>query len=228
MDKIFEMFAISLENKSIYSFIIAFVSGILTACMPCFLSTLPLVITYVTSNNNEKDKLKKHALVFVFGNILMFIVFGLLISIIGSVFSKIGKIYYIIIGSIMILMALQILEVINIIKPTYLITKNKKKGYIGAFIAGVLSGIFSSPCQTPVIVFLFSLVLEKGEILYGILLLLMYSIGSGIVIYLVISFMEFVKEIKNKKEYYILSKVINVILSIIMLLLGLYMFYLGF
>ena len=228
MDKILEMFAINLQNKTLFSFLIAFLSGVLTACMPCFLSTLPLVITYVTSNNTEKDKLRKHTLIFVLGNILMFMLFGLLISIIGSVFAKVGKIYYIIIGIVMLLMALQMFGVINLVKPTYLVTKNKKKGYLGAFIAGALSGIFSSPCQTPVIEFLFSLVLEKGEILYGMILLLMYSLGSGIVIYLVITFMEFVKELKKKKEYNIFSKVINIILGILMIILGLYMFYLGF
>ncbi len=153
---------------------------------------------------------------------------GIFIGILGSLFLKIGKIYYIIIGSIMILMALQTLDIISIVKPTYLVNKNKKQGYLGAFIAGVLSGIFSSPCQTPVLVFLFSLVLEKGKMLYGAILLLCYSIGTSIVIYFAIMFMEYIKTFKKKKAYGVIAKVINIILAIVMVLIGLYMFYLGF
>ncbi|OLN32920.1 cytochrome c biogenesis protein CcdA [Desulfosporosinus metallidurans] len=76
-------------------------------------------------------------------------------------------------------MALQTWEIYNFIPSTYLIAKNARRGYIGAFIAGILGGVFSSPCATPVLITLLVVVAERGSLLWGILLLLLYSIGHS-------------------------------------------------
>ncbi len=228
MEAILENFAILIGNNSNISIIIAFIAGIITACMPCFLSTLPLIISYVASVDKSPKNMFKLALTFILGNTLTFILLGIFIGAIGSIFSKLGTIYYLVLGIVMILMALQTFGIFEFIKPTYLTSKNKKKGYLGAFIAGVLSGIFSSPCQTPVLVALLAMVLQKGTILYGIITLLAYSLGNGIIILIIIMSLNKIKDLKKNKAYETFNKVINYILGIAMLLLGFYMFYMGF
>jgi cytochrome c biogenesis protein CcdA len=128
----------------------------------------------------------------------------------------------------MILMALQTWEVLTIIKPTYLAGKNTKKGYIGALIAGVLGGIFSSPCATPVLVALLTVVARSGNVLFGIFLLLLYSLGNSILVIIAGTSIGITKKISQNKKYGILSNVIKYIMGSIILLIGFYMFYLGF
>jgi len=53
----------------------------------------------------------------------------------------------------------------------------KKRGALGAFLLGLLFGVVSSPCATPVLVVILAFVATKGEVLYGTILLFVYAIG---------------------------------------------------
>jgi Thiol:disulfide interchange protein len=98
----------------------------------------------------------------------------------GHVLHGAASWWYLILGSLMILMALQTWGIFEIIPSSYLMSKNRKKGYLGAFIAGILGGIFSSPCSTPVLIALLAIVAGKGSIIWGASLLILYSIGHGL------------------------------------------------
>jgi cytochrome c biogenesis protein CcdA len=125
-------------------------------------------------------------------------------------------------------MALQIWEVYQFIPSTYLIGKNKKKGYFGALLAGVLGGLFSSPCATPVLVVLLSIVAGGGNLLWGILLLLLYSVGHSVVVLISGASVGFVQKVIENPNYAHLSKILKIVMGFAVLLIGLYMFYLGF
>ncbi len=128
----------------------------------------------------------------------------------------------------MVLMALQTFEIFTFIKPTYLTSKNNKKGYIGAFLAGVLAGIFSSPCATPVLVVLLAIVSSSGNVLWGILLLLLYSIGHSILVVIAGTSIGFVSIITKNNKYGKISTILKYTIGILILMIAFYMFYLGF
>ena len=128
----------------------------------------------------------------------------------------------------MILMSLQTFEVFTLIKSTNLQSKNTKKGYAGAIIAGILGGIFSSPCSTPVLVALLALASNSGNVLFGMFLLLLYWIGNSILLIIAGTSVGTVKKITQNPKYGKLSIVLKYILGTIILLIGLYMLYLGF
>lgn len=128
----------------------------------------------------------------------------------------------------MIVMSLQVLEVYEFIPSTYLTDKNTKKGYLGAVIAGILGGIFSSPCATPVLVVLLALVAGKGSIVWGIVLLLMYSIGYSFLVVITGTFMGAVRKLIQTKKYGVFSLVLKYVLGGMIAVLGIYMLYLGF
>lgn len=128
----------------------------------------------------------------------------------------------------MVLMALQTFEVFTFIKPTYLTSKNTKKGYIGAFLTGILGGVFSSPCSTPILVVLLAIVGQSGNVLYGILLLLLYSIGNSALVVAMGTSIGLVKKITTSEKYGKLSNFLKYFMGALMLLLAFYMFYLGF
>ena len=209
--------------------VLAIFAGVLTAFTPCSLSTIPLVVAYVggTSDNDARKSFRLSG-VFALGMAVTFTVLGVIASLAGKLIGRAASWWYIILGVLMVLMALQTWEVFNFIPSTFLISKNKKKGYIGSLLAGILGGIFSSPCATPVLIALLALVASQGKLLWGILLLLLYSAGHSILVLIAGTSMGFVKKITTSEKYGKASKVIKIILGTLILLLAFYMFYLGF
>ncbi len=209
--------------------ILALMAGVLTSFTPCSLSSIPLVIGYVggTGGCGAKAAFRLSA-TFAAGAAVTFTVLGVIASLAGKLAGAAASWWYIILGVLMVLMALQTWGILELIPSSYLISKNKRKGYIGAFIAGILGGVFSSPCSTPVLIALLAMVAGKGSILWGILLLLLYSVGHGVLAVVAGTSVGFVRKLSASKKYGKASMFLKIIMGTLILLIGLYMFYLGF
>jgi len=209
--------------------ILAFVAGVLTSFTPCSLSSIPLVIGYVggTGQRNTK-KAFWLSVTFALGAAVTFTTLGVSVSIAGRFIGTSASWWYLILGILMLLMALQTWGIYEIIPSSYLISKNTKKGYLGAFIAGILGGIFSSPCSTPILIALLAIVAGKGNIFWGILLLLLYSVGHGILAILAGTSIGFVQKLSSSDRYGKASTILKIVMGTLILLIGFYMFYLGF
>lgn len=208
--------------------LLALLAGILASFMPCSLSSIPLVIGYV-GGTGQKDTKRAFwlSVTFAVGSAVTFTALGVIASLAGRFIATSGSWWYLILGLLMLLMALQTWGIFEIIPSSYLISKNKKRGLVGAFIAGILGGIFSSPCSTPVLIALLALVAGKGSVLWGALLLLLYSIGHGILAVVAGTSVGFVRKLATREEYGKVSKVLNIVMGALILLIGFYMFYLG-
>lgn len=229
MNEILETMSEIIKTNYWIAPIISLIAGILTSFTPCSLSNIPLIIGCVggTGTNNTK-KAFKLSLVFAIGMAITFTILGAIASIFGKFMQNVGDWWYIVLGILMVIMALQTFEIITFIKPTNLQSKNTKKGYIGALIAGILGGIFSSPCSTPVLIALLALVAKSGNILWGVFLLLLYAIGHSILVIIAGTSVGTIQKIVQKKRYTNLSKILKYVMGIVILLIGFYMFYLGF
>lgn len=209
--------------------IIALFAGLLSSFMPCSLSAVPLIISYVggTAERNTKRAFRL-SLLFAAGSALAFTTLGVAASLAGRLMNGASSWWYIILGVLMVLMALQTWEIFEVVPSSYLVSKNTKTGSAGAFIAGILAGVFSSPCSTPVLIALLALVAGKGNILWGILLLLMYGIGHGVLAVIAGTSMGFVQKLSFSEKYGKANTVLRNMTGFLILLIGLYMFYLGF
>lgn len=209
--------------------LIALLAGVLTSVTPCALSSVPLVIGYVAGvGSNDPKRAFLLSLTFALGMAATFTALGTIASLFGRLMGMSGSWWYIALGVLMLLMALQIWEVYNFIPSTYLINRSTKKGYIGAFFAGILGGLFSSPCATPVLVVLLGIVASSGNVTWGILLLLLYSIGHSVLVLLAGTSIGFVKRLASSNKYGTFSVVLKYVLGGAVLLIAFYMFYLGF
>lgn len=208
--------------------LIALLAGILTSVTPCALSSIPLIIGYV-GGVGERNTKRAFALslTFALGTALTFTVLGVVAASAGKLIGTTSKWWYIILGVLMVLMALQTWEIFNFIPSTNLLSKNKKKGFLGAFLAGILGGVFSSPCATPVLIVLLAIVAEKGNLIYGIILMLLYSAGHSTLVIAAGTSVGFVQKIKLNKNYGKLSVALKIFMGAAILLIGFYMFYLG-
>ncbi|HBW36329.1 cytochrome c biogenesis CcdA family protein [Desulfosporosinus sp. BICA1-9] len=209
--------------------LLALLAGVLTSITPCSLSSVPLVIGYVGgTGNNDPKKAFRLSLTFAAGSAVTFTILGTVSSLVGKLMGTSSSWWYLLLGVLMVLMALQTWEIYDFIPSTSLIAKNTRRGYIGAFIAGILGGVFSSPCATPVLITLLAVVAEKGSLLWGIILLLLYSVGHSALVLVAGTSMGFVKNMTSNNKYGTFSKVLRIVMGSVILLIAFYMFYLGF
>lgn len=209
--------------------LVSLLAGFLSALLPCSLSQLPLLIAYLGGYEKEKkNQAIKYSIYYALGNTIVFITLGIVSALLGKGVSLLSKKVYIILGVLMLLIFLQMIGVINLIPNNIKKPTTTKKGILGALILGIIGGFFTSPCSTPVLLAILSFVVSTRNILLGALMLLCYSLGNSIVLIIVGSSITLADKITNSDKMSIIGKVINLILAILILLLGLYMLYLGF
>lgn len=208
---------------------LAFLAGVLTSFTPCSLSAIPLIVGYVGGTGQRSTKRAFGlSMIFVLGSAITFTILGAVASLAGGMISAAGNWWYLILGVLMVLMALQTFEVFTFIPATYLVSKNKKRGWLGALVAGILGGIFSSPCSTPMLVVLLAVVAGGGNLLWGIFLLLLYAIGNGTLAVIAGTSVGFVQKLSLSGSYGKVSRILQMITGVLILALGLYFLYLGF
>lgn len=209
--------------------LLALLAGVLTSVTPCALSSVPLIVGYV-GGVGEKNTKKAFAYsaVFSIGTAVTFVLLGIIATSAGKLMGTSSPVWYIILGVLMVLMALQTWEIFNFIPSTNLLSKSKRKGFIGAFIAGILGGIFSSPCSTPVLIALLAIVAGDGNLPWGVLLMLLYSIGHSALVMVAGTSVGFVQTVNSSNRYKTAAKVLKIVMGAAILLIGLYMFWLAF
>ena len=209
--------------------LLALLAGVLTSLTPCSLSSVPLVIGYVGgTGNNDTKRAFWLSLTFAAGSAVTFTILGTVASLVGKLMGTSSSWWYLLLGALMVLMALQTWEIYNFIPSTYLMAKNNRRGHIGAFIAGILGGVFSSPCATPVLITLLAVVAEQGSLVWGIILLMLYSVGHSTLVLVAGTSIGFVKSMTSNNKYGTLSTILRIVMGSVILLIAFYMFYLGF
>lgn len=208
--------------------VLALGAGILTSFTPCALSSVPLIIGYVGAGHSDPRRAFRLSLVFACGMAVTFTILGSLASLLGRLMQSAGSWWYLLLGLLMVLMALQIWGVYEFVPSTYLVGRSNRRGFTGAFLAGVLAGVFSSPCATPVLVALLAIVARSGNPAWGTLLLLLYSLGHSVLVLVAGTSVGFVKQVTSSGKYGTFSIVLKYAMGAVVLLIALYMFYLGF
>ncbi len=229
MTDILENLSLLISTSGWLAPLIALAAGVLTSFTPCALSGIPLVVGYVGgTGRRDTGRAFRLSVTFAAGAAVTFTALGVIASLAGRLIGTSASWWFIILGILMVLMALQTWGIFEIIPSSYLISKNTRKGFAGAFIAGILGGIFSSPCSTPVLIALLAIVAGKGSILWGVLLLLLYSVGHGILAVIAGTSVGFVQKLSASEKYGKAGTVIKILMGTMILLIGFYMFYLGF
>lgn len=229
IDSWLNQIAATISNNMWLAPLLALLAGVLTSVTPCALSSIPLIIGYV-GGVGEKNTKKAFAYsaVFSVGTAVTFVALGIIATSAGKLMGTSSPVWYMVLGVLMVLMALQTWEIFNFIPSVNLISKSKKKGYAGAFLAGILGGIFSSPCSTPVLIALLAIVAGEGNLLWGTLLMLLYSIGHSALVMVAGTSVGFVQKINSSEKYKTAATVLKTVMGTAILLIGLYMFWLAF
>lgn len=228
MESILANFGQMMSQNIWLAFIMALVAGLVSSFSPCVLSTIPLVIGYVGGYaGNDKKQAFKYSLFFCFGLAATFTALGAASALLGKLMTGTGKWWYIILGFIMLIMAMQMFGIFNIMPQTCTVPK-KRKGLVGAFVLGILGGVLSSPCATPVLAAILAFVAGQGNIALGIGLLAVYSIGHCALLMIAGTSVGFVQKMASSPGMEKWGKILKISFGILILLLAFYLFYTGF
>ncbi len=217
-----------INPESPFVYLIVFAGGLLSSFLPCSLSSLPLVISYVSAGKRDTKSSFRLSLVFALGLTLTFTFLSVLALALGELIGNAGRLWYLILALLMLLMGLQMLGIFTFIPASYLQTRNTRRGYMGALLSGILSGVFSSPCSTPVLVAILSVASMSGSLVFATMLLLCYSAGYSILSIAAGTFVGFVSKLSESSSYRKLSRIIEIILGSAILVLAFYLFYQAF
>ncbi len=184
METIFNQLSQSISQNPVYAFLGVFIGGLLSSSSPCVLATIPLVIGFVGGySEGDRRKALLYSLTFVLGLSLTFTILGAIASLVGGLFGVTGRAWYLVVGVIAVAVGLRLMGLYDWNLPMAARFQPKQKGILGAFLLGLLFGVVSSPCATPILVLILTLVATQGEIVYGTSLLFVYAMGHCVLIF---------------------------------------------
>lgn len=228
MESILANVADVINNSPGLAYLFVFLGGLVSASSPCVLAIIPLVIGFVGGySEGNKKKAVIYSLVFALGLSITFTILGAIASLVGGLFGDVGKFWYYFAAAVAVVMGLYLIGVLNFRLPQPVTLKTKHKGVVGAFLLGLLFGAVSSPCATPVLAVIVAFVATKAKIVYGTSLLFVYALGHCALIVLAGVFTGFVESYAKSKGVSNFSAITKKISGVLILLAGLYIFYIN-
>lgn len=221
-----EQIAQYVQGNPLAAVIAVFLGGLLSASSPCVLAIMPMVIGYVGGHSDgNRRKALAYSLLFALGLAITFTILGTLAALFGRLMGDVGRIWYWIVATVAILMGLSLIGVFEIRFPFASRMQTQKRGALGAFLLGLLFGVVSSPCATPVLIVILTFVAAQGQLIFGTILLFVYAIGHCALIVLagiITGFVESLIQNRGIRNFSLWSKRIS---GGLITLAGLYIIY---
>lgn len=206
-------------------------AGILSFFSPCILPLIPAYIMYMTGTSMEEELSKRkwlalsRTLGFVLGFTIIFMIMGVSASFIGRVFMEYRDIFTKISGVLIIFFGLNMMGIIDIgFMNTERKTKSPKKvtSFFGSTLMGMAFAAGWTPCYGPILA---SILVKAGlsqDIMQGVYLLLIYSVGMAIPFILTALFISYFSRFINRIHKW--TDYIYKVAGIILVVFGLLVF----
>ena len=205
-------------------YLIAFLEGIITFISPCLLPMLPVYVSYFANGRDNKQKTLKNALGFVLGFTIVFVSLGAFAGSIGGLLQEYKSIVNITTGVIVIVLGLNFMGLFKIgflNKTKKMQIEVKNTGFLTSVIFGIVFSIGWTPCVGAFLGSALMLASERGTMIEGIIMLIVYSAGLGIPFVLSAILIDRLKGTFEfiKRHYRIINIVSGVFLTVVGILM---------
>ncbi|MHC4131333.1 MAG: cytochrome c biogenesis CcdA family protein [Planctomycetota bacterium] len=231
MEQLFESLTKAVEGTAFIAIAASFVWGILSIILsPCHLASIPLIIGFIDGQGRMSTK--RAFLISTFfsvGILITIAIIGAITAAAGRMMGDVGKYGNYFVALIFFLVGLHLLDVIPMPWSSPGQVGMKRKGILAAFILGLVFGIALGPCtfayMAPILGVTFKL--ASTNLVYGILLLVIYGIGHCSVIIFAGTFTKVVQRYLNWNEKSKGAIILKKICGVLVLIGGLYLIYIA-
>lgn len=206
-------------------YIVSFIEGIITFISPCLLPMLPIYLSYFAGGGERKTKKTLlGATGFVLGFTLVFSALGALAGTLGGFLKQHETVVNIILGLIVIIFGLNYIGVfkLKLFNGGKSRVKKTEMGFFSAFLFGMVFSVGWTPCVGAFLGSALAMASSEGNMLKGVIMLLLYSLGLGVPFLLSAVLIDKLKGAFTfiKKNYKIINTVCGVFLVIIGILMA--------
>lgn len=205
-------------------YFISFLEGLLTFISPCLLPMLPIYITYFAGGGERStSKTVLRAIGFILGFTAVFVSMGALASTVGSFLTKYKTVVNIVCGIIVIFLGLNFIGIfkINLFRGQVKALNTENMNFFSAFLFGIIFSVGWTPCVGAFLGSALMMASGSGQVLQGVIMLLLYSLGLGIPFLISAVLIDNLKSAFNfiKKHY----RVINIVSGCLLVVVGILM-----
>jgi len=206
--------------------------GVLSILLsPCHLSSIPLVIGYISSQGQIKFRHSLWlALTFALGTLITIAVIGFITASMGRLLGDVGRCGNFAVAAVFIVIGLYLMDIIRWDWNRIQIGNKERSGVQGAFVLGLIFGIGLGPCTfaflAPVLGVVFQTASENW--LKAVLLISVFGLGHCAVIALAGSLANVVQSYLNWTEKSKAVLIIKRLAGFLVVLSGLYFAYISY
>jgi cytochrome c biogenesis protein CcdA len=165
-------------------------------------------------------------LLFVLGLTITFTLLGFVAALMGRLVGDVGRFWPYLVAAVCLVMGLHLLGIWSFDLPLPQSWKPRQVGSWGAFLLGLLFGVVSTPCATPILAVLLVYIASQGNMTYGALLLFLYALGHCALILIAGTSMGLAKRIIESKGLSTGLAYLRKVSGVLIILIGFYFIWL--
>jgi len=181
IENIFNTLSTALYDNFWIAAFASFGWGVLSILLsPCHLSSIPLVIGYITSQG--KISLKRTfyiSLIFAIGILITIAAIGIITASLGRLMGDVGTIGNYFVAGIFFLVGLYLLDIIKLDWNAAGLRRTNTKGLLAALILGFLFGIALGPCTFAYMAPVLGIVFQTAQTSFASASVLLLAFGLG-------------------------------------------------
>ena len=206
-------------------YLISFLEGVITFISPCLLPMLPVYVSYFAGGGQRSiRRTLTNALGFVLGFTAVFVAMGALAGTVGGFLKSHQTAVNIVSGLIVIFFGLHFLGLVkvNLFRGSSRSVDTRDLGFFSAMLFGVIFSVGWTPCVGAFLGSALILASQRGHVLEGMGMLLVYSLGLGIPFLLSALLIDRLKSALNfiKSHYGVINKICGGLLIAIGILMA--------
>ncbi|MCA9425159.1 MAG: redoxin domain-containing protein [Candidatus Omnitrophica bacterium] len=184
----------TLKKSLFLLFGLAFLGGILTSLTPCVYPMIPATVAIFGAREVKSTAQSiSLAATYILGVALSYASLGVIAAAIGAVFGDLMENPWVIsiVAIFYVVLALSMLDVFTFYLPSSWVTAATRvngKGYVPAFMMGLVSSVVFAPCGEPILLGLLTWVAKSRDFFLGFWLLFVYAWGIGVLFFIIAVF----------------------------------------
>lgn len=177
----------SFSNVTDWTLTVAFTLGFFSSFSPCLMAVLSFILAYTAGTSNKRSEAMGKSVLFGVGLVIMYSLIAVIMAIVGKQLTNLKFYMSLAGGMITLLLGLNLLNYVFQVVEFPVSTKGfstklvhqfvEGKGYMGAILLGVIFSAVKLPCAAPALVIILTRIMETGDMLYGLLLIAVFSMG---------------------------------------------------